>query len=319
MRPTSLTAGLGLAALLAAAAPVHAADYLGNAKRFLAKGEWKAAEIELKNAVRANPGAMEAHYLLARIELQLGEAAAAEQQAKAARAGGYDLDHTTLLLAESYLAQRKYRELLQDFPADTGSAARRAGLLVLRGYAEIALGKPQDAQRSFQQAQNLAPQAPQPLLAEAKLLLAERQYGAAQTKLDRALALAPKSPEIRLVKARLLRTSGHQEEALALIDQILHDAPGFLPARLERAELSLSQGKDVLARRDIGAVLAAQPGNIGAIYLQAILYAQSKNYKAADADLERLSGAVAALPSGYYYLKAQVKYNLQELAQAKDA
>jgi putative PEP-CTERM system TPR-repeat lipoprotein len=318
VRHSLLKAGLGLA-LLAAAAPAHATDYLGNAKQFLAKGEWKAAEIELKNAVRSNPGAMEAHYLLARIELQLGEAAAAEQQAKAARAGGYDLDHTIPLLAETYLAQRKYRELLQDFPVGTGSAAQRAGLLVIRGYAEIALGKPQDARQSFQQAQRLAPRAAQPLLAEAKLLLAERQYGAAQDKLDRALALAPKSPEIRLVKARLLRVTGHADAALALLDQTLHDAPNFLPARLERAELLLSQGKNALARREIAAVLAAQPGNIGAIYLQAVLFAQSKDYRAADANLERLSGVVNALPPGYYYLKALVKYNLHELAQAEDA
>jgi putative PEP-CTERM system TPR-repeat lipoprotein len=318
VRDSVVKAGAVLVALLGLAATAHAADYLAAAKQFLAKGELRAAEIDLKNAVRANPGAMEAHYLLARVELRLGNPAAAEAQAKAARAGGYDLDKTVPLLAETYLAQRKYRELLRDFPAATGSAAQRAGVLVVRGYAQIALGQPAEAAGSFRQAESLAPKAPQPLLAEAKLLMAGRHDAAAAAKLDRALALAPKSSEIRLAKAQLLRLTGHPRQALALLDQTLSDSPGFLPARLERAQILLGQGKDAPARADIATVLKAQPANIGAIYLQAVLLAKDKDYKAADANLERISGALAAIPSGYY-LKALVEYNLREFAQAEDA
>jgi len=54
---------------------------------------------------------MAAHYRLAVLELQLGNAAAAEHEAKAARAGGYDPEHTVPLLAQTYLAQQKYRML----------------------------------------------------------------------------------------------------------------------------------------------------------------------------------------------------------------
>jgi putative PEP-CTERM system TPR-repeat lipoprotein len=314
-----LRSGVGLVALIGVAASAHAANYLADAKQYLIKGQVKAAEIELKNAVRSDPKAMEAHFLLAQVELQLGEAVAAEQQAKAARAGGYDLDRTIPLLAETYLLQHKYQALLRDFPATTGSAAQRSSVLVARGYAQIALGNSDDAEKSFQQAQSLAPQAPEPLLAEAKLLLSKQQYAAAATKLDRALALAPKSPEIRFTKAQLLRMTGHPKQALALIDQTLAAAPNFLPARIERAEILMMQGKAALALKDIQTVLRAQPGNTGALYLQAVLFANSKDYKAADADLERISGAVAMLPPGYYYLEGVVKYYLHQLPQAYDA
>ncbi|HJU17011.1 MAG TPA: XrtA/PEP-CTERM system TPR-repeat protein PrsT [Stellaceae bacterium] len=318
MRDGFLKAGVALVALCGFVATAHAADYLGNAKAFLAKGDLKSAEIELKNAVRANPREMQAHSLLARVELQLGKPAAAEQQAREARAGGFDLDHTVPFLAETYLAQHKYRELLQDFPVASGSTAERAGVLVARGYAESALGNPDEAEKSFQEAQGLAPRAPQPLLAEAKLLITERNYPAAEKKLDHALGLDAKSPEIRLAKAQLLRVTGRLAPALTLTDQILSDVPGFLPARLERAELLLAQGKDDPARKEVAAVLAAQPGNIEAIYLQAVLLANSKDYKAADADLVRISGAIAAFPGGYY-LQAVVKYNLRQITQAEDA
>lgn len=318
MREAFVKTGSVLVALWGLAATAHAADPLADAKQSLAKGAWRTAEIELKNAVRANPGNLEARFLLARTELQLGNPAAAEQQAKAARAGGYDLDKTVPLLAETYLMQHQYRQLLRDFPATAGSAAQRAGVLVARGYAQIALGKPGDGDKSFQQAESLAPKAPQPLLAEAKLLIAERQYAAAAPKLDRALGLAPKSPEIRLAKAELLRLTGHAAEALALLNQTLTDAPAFLPARLTRAELLMAQGNTAPARRDIAAVLKAQPGNVGAIYLQAVLAIQNRDFKSADADLERISGVIARFPRGYY-LQALVKYNLHQFAPAEDA
>ncbi|MGH7111808.1 MAG: XrtA/PEP-CTERM system TPR-repeat protein PrsT [Stellaceae bacterium] len=318
MRNNLVKAGAVLAVFMSLAAVAHAADYLGSARKFLAKGDLKAAEIELKNAVRANPHAMEAHYLLARVELQLGNPVAAEFQAKAARAGGYDLAQTVPLLAETYLQQHKLREILQDFPATTGSAAQRAGVLVIRGYAQIALGQRDEALKSFQQAETLAPLSPQPLLAEGKLLLSERKYTEAKTRLDRALGLAPKSTEIRLTKAQLLRVSGHAKEALALLDQTVHDAPQYLPARLERADLLVAENKDALASADITTILKAQPGNPGALYLQAILFAKSRNYKAADTNLARLSNVLARFPRGYY-LAALVKFNLHEYSQAEDA
>src|SRR5437764_14311529 len=96
------------------------ADYLSDAEGLLAKGDLKAAEIQLKNAVRSDPKNMAAHYRLAVVELQLGQAAAAEHEANIARAGAYDPEHTIPLLAEAYLAQKKYREVLQNFTGTDG-------------------------------------------------------------------------------------------------------------------------------------------------------------------------------------------------------
>jgi Tfp pilus assembly protein PilF len=69
------------------AAGAQGTDYLTNAESLQAKGQLKAAEIQLKNAVRSDPTNMAAHYRLALIELQLGEAVAAEHEAKTARTG----------------------------------------------------------------------------------------------------------------------------------------------------------------------------------------------------------------------------------------
>ena len=130
-------------------------DYLNDAERLQAKGQLRAAEIQLKNAVRSDPKNLAAHYRLAVIQLQLGEAAAAEHEAGVARAGGYDPDHTIPLLAQTYLAQQKYRQLLEEFSGTEGSNAQRAGVLVARGYAEMGLANSDVARGSFQAAQRL--------------------------------------------------------------------------------------------------------------------------------------------------------------------
>src|SRR5258708_39294329 len=84
--------GIALSVRVAGAA---GSDYLAEAEGLLAKGELKAAGIQLKNAVRSDPKNMAAHYRLAVLELQLGNAAAAEHEAKTARAGGRAPQHTS--------------------------------------------------------------------------------------------------------------------------------------------------------------------------------------------------------------------------------
>ena len=64
---------------------VHAADYLNYAKRLLQKGDIKAAQIQLRNAVKSDPQNAEAHFQLARVSIELGDTVAAEREAKAAR------------------------------------------------------------------------------------------------------------------------------------------------------------------------------------------------------------------------------------------
>ena len=135
MRHRFLSIASLLAVLTAAVPATGATDYLADAEQLAAKGELKAAEIQLKNAVRSDPKNMLAHYRLAVVELQLGEAAAAEHEASTAHAGGYDPERVVPLLAQTYWAQQKYRQLLQDFPGTDGSAMERAGVLVERGKA----------------------------------------------------------------------------------------------------------------------------------------------------------------------------------------
>ena len=85
-------------------------------KRFHA-GDYRAAEIQLKNALQQNPRNLPARILLGRAlnKLRLGEEA--EHQLKLARGAGADDSQVLGPLGEAYLAQGKSETLLRDFPA----------------------------------------------------------------------------------------------------------------------------------------------------------------------------------------------------------
>src|SRR3954464_8037900 len=94
------------------------ADYLSSARDSMKKGDLKAAQIDLRNAIRADPQNAEAHFWLARVSLELGDPVAAEREAQAARERGFDPHQTVPLLAQAMLTQGKYQQLLDTLKPD---------------------------------------------------------------------------------------------------------------------------------------------------------------------------------------------------------
>jgi cellulose synthase operon protein C len=294
------------------------ADYLSTARASLKKGDLKAAQIDLRNAVRADPQNGEAHYWLGRVTFELGDAVASQREAIAARDRGFDPRQSVPLLAQALLAQNKFDELLATLKPDGKDATVDASILVSRGYAEIGLKRPADAQKSFAEAEQVAPNAVEPLLADARLAVARADLAGAQAKIDRAIAAQPKSPEALLAKAQLLRLKNDVPGAIAVLDELIIEQPSVVQARLDRASLELAIGKTDDAQRDLNVVLKGSPGNVQAIYLRAVMEAQARNYKAADADLERISDFIGRIQRGFYLL-AVVKEQLGQLEQAEAA
>ena len=294
------------------------ADDLADARKALQKGDLRAAQINLRNAVRSDPQNAEAHFWLGKVSLELGDAVAAEREARAASDRGFDRRQAVPLLAQSMLSQQKEKDLLAELQPDGKDAALDASILVARGYAQIALKNMDEAQASFALAEKTAPNAVEPLLASARLLSARGDLEGAKDKIDRALNAQPKSPEALLAKAESLRTRGDATGSLAVLDQMLTDQPGNMRALLDRAGLLIATGKPDKAKADLDVVLKATPGNVQASYLQAVLQVQAKDYKAADATLDKINAFIARIPRGYF-LQSVVKEQLGQTAQAEEA
>lgn len=312
LAPLSLLAALALYPGLA-----HA-DYLSNARAAMKKGDLKAAQIELRNAIRNDPQNAEAHYWLGRVAFELGDPVAAEREAIAARERGYDPSQAVPLLAQALLAQNKFDALLEQLKPEGKNAALDASILVSRGYAQIGLKRPEDAQKSFAEAQAVAPNSVEPLLADARLAVARADLPTAEARIDRAIQAQPKSAEALLAKSQLLRLKNDGQGALNVLDELIRDQPSVMQARLDRASLALALGRNDVAKSDIDTVLKGTPGNVQAIYLRAVLAAQARDFKGADADLERIAAFIPRIQRAHY-LQAVVKEQLGLYEQAEDA
>lgn len=294
------------------------ADYLSDARQAINKGDLKSAQIDLRNAVRADPQNAEAHFWLGKIVLELGDPVAAEREAKAALDRGYNPQLSVQLYAQSLLSQQKFNDLLAQLQPGGKDGALDAQILVARGFAQLGLRQPDEAQKSFTKAEQAAPTMVEPLLAQARLAAARGDLVAAQGKIDHALEVQPKSPEARLAKAQILRGKGDNAGALAVLDQALADQPESMQARVERAGLLLGAGQTDKANADIDIVLKATPNNVQALYLRAVEQVAQGDFKTADVSIEHLSTHLAQIPRGYF-LQAIVKERLGQLEQAEDA
>nr|WP_294523658.1 XrtA/PEP-CTERM system TPR-repeat protein PrsT [uncultured Rhodopila sp.] len=292
------------------------ADYMTNARASLKKGDLRSAQIDLRNAVRADPQNGEAHYWLGRVTFELGDPVASEREAIAARDRGFDPHQSVPLLAQALLAQNKFDELLSTLKPSGQDPVLDASILVSRGYAEVGLRRPEDAQKSFAEAEQVAPNAVEPLLADARLAVARADLAGAQAKIDRAIEAQPKSSEALLAKAQLLRLKNNLPGAIAVLDELIIDQPSVVQARLDRASLELASGKAEAARGDLDAVLRGSPGNVQGIYLRAVLEMQAGNFKAADSDLDHISNYLGRIQRAYF-LQAIVKERLGQLEQAE--
>ena len=315
MRYRLLGSLLVLGALGLGTVPAFPANYLQSARSAMQRGDLKTAEIELRNAVRSDPRNGEARYLLARVQLALGNPVAAEQQAKAAQARGYDPRAVIPVLGQSMLSQGHAAELLKTLKPTGKDKAADAEALVMRGAAHASLGQEDKAAASLAKAEQLDPANADAWLADARLALARRDVKGAQDKLAHALAANPHSVRARTLQAQLLAIDKNVPGAIKLLGETIADRPPAIPALLLRANLLVATGKFDAARADDDAVLKLLPGNVEALFLKAVLLHQAGKNQDADNLLDRLEPLFPRLPKGFF-LQAAVKENLGQLEQA---
>ncbi len=313
-----LRAALVLAGLAIWPVTGQARDHLAEARAALAAGDLKTASIELRNAVRDDPQNAATRYDLAQVELQLGDAVSAERDARAAKLRGFDPRKSLPLLGETLLAQNRADQVLKELQPAGQDKSLDAEVMVLRGDAELRIGKLDDAAASFREAQTLDPSSIAAWTEDAKLAIARGDMAGALERIDHALAAQPRAMEALVLKAALLHQRGDGKAALALLDQVIAEQPPALAARIERANQLLSAGKLDPARADIDAVLKLTPGNGEALFLRAVLLHETHDDKGAEALLQKLDPIFANYPRAFL-LRAAVQERTGELQQAEEA
>lgn len=257
----------------AADAPPTTYFYEDALKRFHA-GDYRAAEIQLKNALQQNPRNLPARILLGRTlnKLRLGEEA--EHQLKLARGAGADDSQILGPLGEAYLAQGKSETLLRDFPAGNRLPAVEAEVRVLRGQAMLELNQTQNSEEQFLSALAIKPNFVKGLIGLASHRMSTGRIEEADKLLDRAMAQEPDNESSWHMKGKIRLSLNDWRGALDNFDRTLSLSPTNTVARVDRASVYLLTGRRDDALKDLDIVQKEAPKLPRAGLLRALAYVQ---------------------------------------------
>lgn len=260
-----------LFALVAACGSESPEALVSSAKEYSSKSDFKAASIQLKNALQLKPDDAEARFLLGVAEHRNGDLPAAEKELRRARDLGYPEDQVVPLLARVLLEQGQAGKVVSEFgPVALTSPEAKASLLVSLGSAHLMLGKLDEARQAFEQAMQAKRDLPEVMLAQVRMKAIDKKLPEAEALLGEVLSKWPELLEALFLKAQFEATQGRIPEAVGTYEKILSLKPHNLQARTAIFFIHL-QDKRV---EDAGAQLAelkkVSPQDPRVLYLDAL-------------------------------------------------
>ena len=276
----------------------------------------KAALIALKNAIRKSPQDPATHVKIAKLYFQLGDAASAAREARAARdLKGGEADYLPVLL-DAMLARKEFKEIYDLVEPADRSPALESKVRTALGTAAVRLGYDAKAEALLRDAIKLDPKVVEPRIELARFLSGTRPEEAVRV-IDEAIAATPKSAELLQVKGDMAWSRGDVNGALRLFSEALEIDPDHQLARLSRANVNVARGEFAAADQDLDPILQATPKNFMANYLRGLEYVKQRNYVAADQIFSTIAGALTAFPYGYF-VQGATKFALGQFGLAEN-
>jgi Tfp pilus assembly protein PilF len=239
------------------------------AEQYIAKGDLKAAEIELKNAIRQSPRDPILRARIAQVYLQLGDAGLAEREARAARERDGDEADYLPILAEALLQQQKFAEIPDQIRPGDRPPALESKVRTALGAAAAGRGDREKAEAMWRDAIRLDPAAANKPKVQLARLLTKTNPEEADKLINEAIAASPRSAEPLQAKGEILQLRGDPTGAVRLFDEALKIDPKNLPAHLSRANVNIVLGNFPAADEDLDPILKAMPNQFMANYLRA--------------------------------------------------
>jgi putative PEP-CTERM system TPR-repeat lipoprotein len=290
------------------------ASLLAEAKQYQAKGDNKAALIQLKNAVAKSPEDGEARFALGTFYLDSGDVVSAEKELRKARELKVDAKRVLAPLARATLATGQPKKVLEDITPEVAKTS--AELSTLRGDAHLALNEGAEAKAAYDQALVLQPGRGDALIGQARYAATQKDLEGASRLVEEAVAKDPTNADVFMARGAMLTAQGKREEALAAFAQVLKLNPNHRSANIERASIEIGMKKFAEAKADIDAANKLSPGSLINLYTQALLdFTQGKAPAARDGLLKVLRAAPDHLPSTL--LAGAVELNLNSNVQAE--
>lgn len=298
MKPLKPLLWLALA-LAAACSPSDPAALIASAKEYLAKRDYNASVIQLKNALQKEPGNAEARYLLGLSSLLNGDVVSAEIELNKASDLGLRSEELQVALARMWLAKGESKKVVDQFGStQLSAAALHAEMRALVGMALLASNQREQAHKAFEEALARDPANVIARLGAARLLGSQAQLAEALEQAELALSASPSSYEAHLLKAELLEWQGKPEMAESAYRKAIALAGHQIAPRLALVAHFLRQRSLQKAESEVAALEKLAPKDPRTLYTQALLQTEQRKFAAArETILQVLKAAPEHVPS----------------------
>jgi len=261
-----------LAAVLTAACNREKPEAMvASAKSYIAKNDSKAASIQLKNALQANPDLAEARALLGQTLLNDRNPVGAEVELRKAMALKYSPDVVVPKLAQALLAQGKYGKVIEEFHTTRlQSPTPQADLNIVLLAAYAASGDSAGANASLKAALDANPDYVPALIYQARRKAAEGDFDGALAAIDDVIVKSPRNVDAWKFKGDLLLYAKRQAtEAIAAYRKSVEIQPDFVDGHVGVVMTLLPQAKYDEAQKEIATLRKLAPNDPQTKYMDA--------------------------------------------------
>jgi putative PEP-CTERM system TPR-repeat lipoprotein len=313
-------AALALAAALAAGCGQESAEKLvASAKDFIAKKDYRSAEVQLKTALQQQPELGEARYLLGLALLEAGDYVSAEKELRRALDYKYSPDAAYPKLARALVLQNEHKKVVSELAAvQPQDPAARASLKTELGYSYLALGQVKEARAAFAAALADRPGDAAARVGEARVAAAEGNLDGAMKIATEVLARSPGQPDAALLKGEIHGARREYDAAVDAMHEVIKAQPRNGGARFAAGMMLVEAGKLDAAAAEIEAMKKAVPQDLRSRYLEAlVLFRRNEPAKAKEALAQVLKAAPDHTPS--LVLDGAIDYRLGQFGAAESA
>jgi putative PEP-CTERM system TPR-repeat lipoprotein len=279
--PSRLRHGLAIAFValgLAACAKDDPASYVASAQTYLANGDYNAAIIQLKNALRVAPNQANVRFMMAKALLETGNPVDAETEARKALGLKHPEGEALPLLVRALLVQGQYKKVAAT-PVDPKlePATARADVETSRAIAYLALGERQAAHKALDAALSAQPAYAPAKLTQVRLAVADNDMQKALALVDALVAAAPKEIEALILKSDVQAAMGQRDAAIHTLEGAAGVRPDSAPVRWALIVAYVNSGQIKEAREQLTEVRKLAPENPRTWYTEALLaYSQGE-------------------------------------------
>lgn len=280
MKKSLLT--LALITSLTACEKQTAEDYVNKANASIAKNQYKAAVIELKNAVKLSPEDASIRFMLGKLYYETGQYGAAEKELERSLNAGYNANEVIPLLSKIYRRSGENKNLFKLAAKAKGLKPKElAQLKLYQLQAYVEAGNEKKATALIDELKRIPNGGAYSQMALVYSLILKQQLDGALTQIDTVIEQYPTQAEAQRLKGQLLLNTGQPELAAKAYEAYIESHPDDADVKFFLARLYSDLGQLDKAEPIVDQLLVDYPSQPILLQLKASSSFNQQEYKQA--------------------------------------